>query len=468
MIWKMARRLGDEERGVAMIVAITSLLVVVLVSVAVVSLSTHNANTSSYDRNRLQAAAAAEAGIDDWLASLPNAQGATICAPLSVDLPTNPTSHYAVSIKLYSTFPPDDSSLITACPPNVTPAAGLVQSTGTAVSGAVNQAKRTFETLVQLSPSHGGFDPAIFSRDGIALVNKLTDNGNAGNDADIYTNGDFSIRNNETIYGSVFAQGKIDIQSSTSIKQDAWANGSVNVTNNTSIYGNTKSSISSVTVGNAVHIYGDVRAGTTISNTGTIDGAQITNSPEAAPPKLTFPTYGYNPSDWTNAGYTINTFSDCPSAQNFINAMPAGSQVVRVTSTCALQWGNNSSVNVMGNLAVITDGSVTFQNQNNWNGIGGRWNVFFIVPWQSVINCTGGVKDITFSNNTNWSSIVVGVYTPCTANIANANVEFGQIFAGTVNIQNNMTFTFSPIIFPGEQVTGYDASVSYIREIVNP
>jgi len=62
----------------------------------------------------------------------------------------------------------------------------------------------------------------------------------------------------------------------------------------------------------------------------------------------------------------------------------------------------------------------------------------------------------------------VGVYTPCTANIANQNVEFGQIFAGNVNITNQMTFTFSPIFFPGEQVVGWDPSVSYIREIVNP
>jgi cytoskeletal protein CcmA (bactofilin family) len=468
MIWTLTRRLHRQEQGVAMIVAITSLLVVVLVSVAVVSLSTHNANQSSFDRNRLQAVAAAEAGIDDWLASLPNAQGATICTPFAVDLPTNPLSHYAVTMKLYGTWPPSDSSLITACPPDVTPAAGLVQSVGTAVSGTVNQAKRTFETLVQLLPSHGGFDPAIYSRDGFALVNKLTDNGSAGNDADLYTNGDFTIQNNETIYGSVYAQGKIDVQSSTSIKQDLWANGSVTLSNTTSVFGSAKSSTSSVTVNNSAHVYGDVRAGTSISNTGTIDGAQIANSPESAPPKLTFPTYGYNQADWTAAGYTINTFSDCVSAKAFVDNMPAGSQVVRVTATCALVWGNNSTVNVRGNLAIITDGSVSFQNQNNWNGIGGRYNVFFIVPWQTLLDCTGGIHDVSFSNNTNWSSIVVGVYTPCNANIANQNVEFGQIFAGTVNIQNNMTFTFTPIFFPGEQTTGYEASVSYIREIINP
>jgi cytoskeletal protein CcmA (bactofilin family) len=460
--------------GIAMVVAILSLLIVVMVSVAVVGLSSHNAGQSALDRKRLQAVAAAEAGVDDWIASLQNAQGSTICTSLSRNLPTSPVSHYNVTIKLYSTWPPSDTSLITACPPDVQPQAGLVQSVGTAISGGVNQAERTFESLVRLSPSYGGFDAAIFSESGLALVNKLTNNGSTGNDSDIYTNGDLSITNNESLAGSVYAQGNIDIESSTSVKQDVWANKSVIVNNNTSIFGSVKSSTSTISIGNAAHVYGDARAGTSITNSGLIDGAQITNSPETAPPHLPFPQYGWDPTAWQAAGYdTTHTYSDCPTAQSFINSAPtppAGKvgYTVRITAVCDLNWGNNSSVNLNGNLAIVTDGSVTFVNQNNWTGIGPKRQLFFISPWQTVNNCSGGARDITFSNNTNWSNIVVGVYTPCTANIANQNVEFGQIFGGTVNITNQMTFTFSPILFPGSTVTGWNPEVSYIREIVNP
>jgi hypothetical protein len=475
MMWRLARRLASEEKGIALVVAMLTMLVVIIISVAVVALSTHSAGTSATDRKRLQAVAAAEAGIDDWLASLPQVQSpSTICTPLSTTLPTTPASHYDVSIKLYSAWPPDDSSLITACPPDKQPQAGLVVSTGTAIAGGTAVAKRTFESLVKISPSYGGFDAAIFSENGLALVNKLVDNGNAGNDSDIYTNGDLTINNNQTIYGSVYAQGKITISAPATIQQDVWANKDVSVSNNTSIFGSVKSSIAGIAIANPAHVYGDARAGTTISGSGTIDGNKITNSPEAAPPHLSFPQYAYVPSDWQNAGYDIShSFSDCASAQSYINSAPTppvglSGIVVRITATCDLNWGNNASVNVNGNLAIVTQGSITFQNQVNWTGIGAKKQVFFISPWTGVPACSGGAHDITFSNNTNWSNIVVGVYTPCTANIANQNVEFGQIFAGNVNITNQMTFTFSPIFFPGTQVVGWDPSVSYIREIVNP
>ncbi len=475
MMWRIARRLSREEKGIAMVVAVLSMLVVVIICVAVVMLSAHNADSSATDRKRLQAVAAAEAGIDDWLASLPQEQNpSTICTPLSTDLPTTPTSHYDVSIKLYSTWPPQDSSLITACPPDKQPQAGLVVSTGTAIAGGVAQAKRTFESLVKIEPSYGGFDAAIFSENGLALVNKLVDNGSSGNDSDIYTNGDMTINNNQTIYGSIYAQGKITISAPATIQQDVWANSDVSISNNTSIFGSVKSSAGNIAVANPAHVYGDARAAGTITGSGTINGNKITNSPESAPPHLPFPHYAWVPSDWQAAGYDIShSFSDCTSAQNYINGAPTPPPgltgiVVRITAACDLNYGNNASVNVNGNLAIVTNGSVTFQNQVNWTGLGAKKHVFFISPWTGSLNCAGGIHDITFSNNTNWTNIVVGVYTPCTANIANQNVEYGQIFAGHVNITNQMTFTFSPILFPGEQVVGWDPSVSYIREIVNP
>jgi hypothetical protein len=467
MVHHIARRLQREDRGIAMVVAVMTLMVVVLVSVTVVSLSSHNSTQSSNDRKRLQAVASAEAGLDDWLAAMPNTQGQAICSPLSKDLPTDPPSHYDVTIKVYGTWPPADGSEL-ACALGIAPVAALVQSKGTAVGGGSNQVARTMQTLVKLGPSYGSLNMALFSDSGINLANKFTDNGYASNDADVYTNGDFVMTNNATIHGTVYAQGAADISNGGAVYEDVWAKGNVTVGGNTAIYGTVKSSTGSVTINNPARVYGDVRASGSISGSGTIDGNRISNSPMASPPALTFPHIGWVQTDWQAAGYTMNTYSSCSTAQSFINAMPAGNYVVRITPACALSWSNNSSVTVRGNLAIITDGSISFSNRVTWTASGGNFNIYFIQPWVTALNCASGSYNISFSNNTSWNGLTLGAYSPCTIDISNLQNEHGQIFAGTIVESNNQSFTYAPILFPGSQVTGYDAQVSYIREIVNP
>jgi hypothetical protein len=467
MVHHIARRLRREERGIAMVVAVMTLMVVVLVSVTVVSLSSHNAGQSASDRNRLQAIAAAEAGLDDWLASMPNTQAPAVCQPLSQNLPTDPSSHYDVTIKVYGAWPPADGSEL-ACVDGIAPLGALVQSKGTAVTGGSHQVARTMEMLVRLGPSYGSLNMALFSDTGINIAQQFTDNGYSSNDADIYTNGNFFMNNNSTIHGSIFAQGTADLSNGGAVYEDVWAKGDVTIGGNTAIYGNVKSSTGTVTVNSPARVYGDVRASGSISGSGTIDGNRISNSPITAPPALTFPHYNWVPPDWQAASYTINTYTSCTDAMNFINAMPAGNYVVRITSVCPLTWANNAIVTVRGNLAIVTEGSVSFTNQVTWIASGGQFNVHFVRPWASGLNCASGSYDIRFTNNTSWNGITLGAYSPCTIDISNLQAEKGQIFAGTIVEANNQTFTYAPILFPGSKVTGYDAQVSYIREIVNP
>jgi hypothetical protein len=319
----------------------------------------------------------------------------------------------------------------------------------------------------RLAPAFGGFNMAIFSDTGINLVNHLTDNGDVSNDADIYTNGNFTLNNNTTIAGSVYAQGSITMSNGPTINQDVWANGAVNISGNANIFGRVKSSTSSVTLSTGVHVYGSVRAGTSISNSGTIDGAQISNSPEGPPPVLALPQLGYADSYWTALGYTPVPFASCALAQAFIDNMPVGNYVVRVSPACAMSWANNENVNVNGNLGIVTDGSITFQNHTTWTGVGGNHNVFFIRPYEAGLDCASGNYNINFSNNTDFEDLTVGVYTQCTANMANQNLQYGQVIAGTVNINNQMNFTYSPILFPGSEQVGFDVRISYLREIAN-
>jgi len=60
----MLTRIRDEERGLAMVVALMVVFVVLLLSTVVAAQSIHNGNASGYDRRRLQSVGAAEAGLN--------------------------------------------------------------------------------------------------------------------------------------------------------------------------------------------------------------------------------------------------------------------------------------------------------------------------------------------------------------------------------------------------------------------
>jgi len=476
-----------EERGIAMVTALLVSMVVLSLSVAVVGISLHNSSQSSQDRKRVQAIDAAEAGIDAYfsgLVSTPTGSGMCDLAAWDGTLPTSPAAEYDVSVVLYSTWPPIDGTEITCADPLSAPPLGArIISKGTAVTSASGVAvSRTMQTEVQLAPIYGGLNQAIFSDRGLNFQNKFTLNGYKANDGDVYTNGDFVLRNNTTIAGSVYSQGTADIQSGA-IKQDVWANKAVTL-DSISVFGKVTSSISSVSVQNNSHIYGDIKAGTgiTVSNNSVVDGSKTPNSPSGPPPQLPFPQLTYDDAlvpptgatAWTSAGYTVVNYTNCALAKAFIGTIAGGNYAVHISPTCALSWGGNTTVNVRGNLAIITDGSISTINNVTFQGVGGTRTVFLIDPYRTGVNVPCPVTnptpyDISVSNSTSFNSINLFVYTPCNVSFGNnnANGVNAQIIGGTVNITNQMVMNFKPIQVPAFNLTGYSVQVSYLREITN-
>ena len=98
----------NEERGIAMVTALMVSLVVLFLSIVVVALSLHNSTISAFDRKRIQAVDAAEAGIDAWFSGLVTSTGGDVCDATKWDgtLPTTPNAGYDVTITLYSAWPP--------------------------------------------------------------------------------------------------------------------------------------------------------------------------------------------------------------------------------------------------------------------------------------------------------------------------------------------------------------------------
>jgi cytoskeletal protein CcmA (bactofilin family)/Tfp pilus assembly protein PilX len=463
------KRLSRED-GIAMVTALLASVVVLFLSVAVVGLSLHNSTSSSFDRKRVQAVDAAEAGIDAYFSKLTGSTGLSTCDPIDADLTSTPTAHYRVDIQLYSAWPPTDATKINCSTVTslTNPAGAMVTSKGTAVAtGSPVAVSRTMQSEVRMTPIYGGLGQAIFSDTGLSIQNKFTLNGNVGNDGDVYTNGNFTLSNNTVISGTVYSQGSATISQGI-VKGNVWAKNAVSLSSGLQVYGNTTSSTSSIGLSSNSTIQGNAKAGTSITG-GTVLGTKTPNSPSGPPPVLALPQVTYVQQAWIDAGYTVVNYSNCTLAKTFIQAGAVGNYVVRISPACALSFSNNSTINVRGNLAIVTDGSIATVNQTNWNAIGGNFTLYWIRPYQAGLNCAGGTYDLNVSNNTNFNNLSVFAYSQCTVNFANNNAggSVGQIIGGTVNITNQCTMNYKPIVAPGFNLTGFNVAVSYLREIRN-
>jgi hypothetical protein len=326
------------------------------------------------------------------------------------------------------------------------------------------------QTEVRLVPNYPQTAFGVFSDTGLNFQNKLTMNGNVGNDANAYTNGNFTMANNTVIAGSVFAQGTSSVTNGV-VKGDVWSNGN-NSLHSVAVFGTVTSSVGNVTADNNTHVYRDARAGGTITTDGasTIDGVRSEHANLGPPPQLAFPHVLYNPTAWQNAGYTIRPdYTDCASAKAAIIAggTPGQSLVFHIPATCTLTFSNNDSVTVRGNLAIITDGGFRTQNKVTFQGTA-PYKLYVIGVWREGLNCPTGSYDLTFSNQTAINSLSLFAYSPCTLNYGNNNASgsAGQLIGRTVNITNQLIFNYRPVLLP-DTVVGFGVEMAYLREVKN-
>src|SRR5919108_712065 len=236
----MLRRLRDEERGVAMVVALSVAFVVMLLSTVVVAQAIHSVDSSGYDRERLLSVNAAEAGTNRWYAYLQTTPSLSMaadagCSSSTGKLTLSDTVQSGPATAAYSavgTFYASDGTTTMSCATfsdTNFPAYVKVRSTGT-INGAPN---RTLETYVRLTPNYGGFGAAILAVNGTTISNSFTVNGNSGNDGDIYIlNGNFRVTNSMTLSGNIYVpNGTAQIENTSTVKGNVWANGDVTLQN---------------------------------------------------------------------------------------------------------------------------------------------------------------------------------------------------------------------------------------------
>jgi Tfp pilus assembly protein PilX len=478
MMLRQLERLHEDERGMALIVSLMVAFVVLMLSTIIVAQSIHSLESSGYDRQRLTSVSAAEAGTNDFWQYLQTTEYDDLeCDDRSADLGSAPVeSAYTASVTFYRA----DGATPVACPLTSAdiPAYVKVESTGT----AEGEAARTIETYAQLTPIYTGFGAAIMAVNGTSFSNNFQVNGQSGNDGDVYIlNGNLTITSSPVIYGNVYVpNGSATLSNNSEIKGDLWANGTVTVNNPSKVSGNAKSTTGNISGSGTV--VGDATAtGTTPIS--TVNGSRYPGTNPGPVPTQTFPQITSSTTTFTNAGYTLVTFSGigaapCTSAYNYIHNTGAGTWatsgatniVIRIVTTsgapCNFTNANNDVFTVRGNLAIINDGGFNLSQRSNWNGTSSPIkNVYFISPY-SAAACTG-TKDIVVGNNTNFDSFTnVFFYTPCTATMSNTNAFAGQVLAGTVSLSNQFLMTYKPVLVPGYgDVVGFEQSISYVREV---
>jgi hypothetical protein len=495
-----------DESGIAMITAVLISSIVLALGLVSVQLSFHNLDQSALDRKRVVSVDAAEAGLDDTIRQI---QSSAVAALLCRVSGTLNGSSYQVTIDYYRNYPPtrlDIDSPLRCLPLSVDPAGARITATGDTPSRQFG--RRKLQSQVRLTPILGGANQAIFSQGSINLRNNLTLTGQNGNDADVYTNGDFYCDNSPTVSGSVLApRGHIVINGSCQVKNNAWAGGdpglarvcpgSANSPLDVQASGGEVCDYSNSAVGHDVissksyvllikagsDVNNNATAGTRVcQNTSlcrgrvarTVTQGLIQNPPAGLP---LLPPFIYDASLWTGQTppYVITELACNRAAAAIASLAPRISRptVFHVTgctqtsaATAGIAFTNNVSFNQ--DAAIVVDGSISFLNHVDLSATSGTHSLRIIVPSLDRTHCTDTYPpNITARNLVAFDNLPVFVYSPCTVTWENhgANAA-GQVFGGTVNISNNFSMQYMPIFVPGfGQITGHKVDIAYKREI---
>ena len=212
------------------------------------------------------------------------------------------------------------------------------------------------------------------SVNGTSFGNNFEVFGDSGSDGDIYIlNGNLSISNSPVIWGSVYVpNGSLSMSNSSEIKGNIWSNGSASLT---TVGGWAKSTTGNISGGS---VGGDATAAGTITSIGRrheVPGHEPRARAHADLPADRqlhdrLDERGLHP-----GGPATPVPSACTNAYNYIHNTGSGTWatsgltniVIQINATCAFSNGNNDTITIRGNLAVISDGGFTFSQQSNWN-----------------------------------------------------------------------------------------------------
>ena len=202
--------------------------------------------------------------------------------------------------------------------------------------------------LVRLEAVPGTyFDKAIFSEEFFGPSQVVSEQGNVGNDADIYSNGDISLANNDVIAGSLQVYGDVTLAQTAQVLGSIWATGDITISNNARVGGDVKTSgtepgsSGNVSLGNNAVVGGSIfAAGSITGNRNCLRHAERRSTGIVDPPLRPFPVVNYDAASkakWQTPGGFALLALTCSQAENYLkgitNATIDGGKTAKTRTT---------------------------------------------------------------------------------------------------------------------------------------
>jgi hypothetical protein len=485
-----------DDSGYVLLIAVAVMVTVLSAVAALTVQAIRTGTTTGKFRDRAAAISAAEGQVDVMVSKIAAAAAAAPTAP------TWPCAPITATIIDSGPHPAATTTTVTYYDANGTdlgcPAAGTLVRSATVRSVATGPAlpntspvRRVMEALLTFTGGDTDSVPvmalprSMFSQNDVTFNNTVTVTQVAGaNMASLYTNGNFSCSNNTGVTGDLVAQGGVSMTNSCTIGGSIATGGTVNATSTQAKIGSNIVALGDVNVsGGSSAVGGTIRsAGLAWWGGCTSTRCTSNDSTVTAPPQESLPSLPWNAdieAAWVRAGWTVVKFenpADCnlvggtnaPGQWLLTNAVVAGAKTV-VRTTCPVAIGNNTTINMARDVAVVADGGVALNTSMRFRAVAPQ-SLYLIQPTGSVApGCT--TNGITFNNNITFQSTVsLMLFTPCNIAAAQSLNVTGQLYAGGgLTFSNSVALQFRPMPMPiptgsTTTVTPYVLQVTAKRE----
>lgn len=433
-----------EEDGIAMMVVVVVSVVGATLAMTALAVSTHSDKAQARGQNWVQALDVAESGVDEAIARVEAANGAfsgtftgsTDQGTYSVTVTRQARNRYTVD------------------------------STGTVNAGLQLEATRRIQ--VNLAPPQS-FKSALF-----AYTSVVTKNGDEVT-GDIWANQNVVIDANTLVHGSVTAAtGYVSMGNGAEVDKDVWTGGFNPATNKsvegTTIGGNAKASVVNppdpITCGGADPSKYTIAGGTIAGNattwgtvTSTVSGAASPNICTSAPATVAMPTFTYNAANYDAATLhefgtpSISSATAAADAQAWLTANKTSvSGTIYVNQTAPVSQDNRldlsgviftGDTNFISNVPIYTGGAT-----DNTSDAIVMLASTYQPPAGSICDVNHDGSDCAihlknqFSVSGNTAVLAYAPYGPVA--VKNNAIQFGAIYADSMDIKNNQEMTYDP------------------------
>lgn len=516
-------RYQDGERGAAIVAAIGVMIICISLGVLIVSQAISTQRDSGRNRARTAEIHTAEAGVDILHSKMQN--GEFPCSWTMTYLDTDDPEEFSlgpdeVGAEAEIKYWDEDGNSIgcldseSLLDDEEVPARARILVTSANERGTLAgiEPKRSFESEVLLAQSKFlGEGAAVFSANGIMTTNgaTVTTLDRSSGIGDIWVDsGDVDCNSSFTASGNLFIpDGSLKMSGNCEIQGDAWVSGSTSLNQAPTKIGGDLWSKSGPVV---------MESGTTVGGTVTTESATITCRDCNAPAKRSdtpidpfheprgLPEVTFSPSDWE--GFTERNYYEVvrksavdngASSSNDVMKEPVGKQ-----NQCKQLAGAHYSLNgplrlpeedsildardcdfesleldvILRADTVIFANSFLLGNGFDLRSEGGEYTLWLIVPdpvRNGVAECTRGIGNISTNTSvTTKPEASIFLYTPCTVDLSNTGVFYGQIYGSPVNLRNENDTIYMPIGIPGVDLLpgyvdargGWNVDVIYKRE----